>query len=327
MGKGAKKETMSTSKKSEIHNRVAYIVDVFAEEKYGGNQLAVVRDRGESISDQEMQKIAREFNFSEMTFILSDNEEEEKKGGGYDVRIFTPKEELPFAGHPTLGTAYVIQKEILKRKVEMVVLNLKVGQIPVSFTYKPGNEMDPDLLWMKQAEPKFNESERISKNVMSGVLSLDVEKSFDDRFPIQEVSTGLPTTIIPLKNLDVVKKAKINREKYFEFLEDHAGKSILVFAPDTYHKGNQLNVRVFAEYFGVPEDPATGSGNGCLAAYLVKHRYFGKNRIENLRVEQGYEVGRHSLLFLTSHEDDNTGKIQVHVGGRVQSVLKGELIM
>ena len=302
------------------HHYPSYIVDVFAEGKYGGNQLAVVRN-GSSIGDGEMQKLAREFNFSETTFILSDRE----VMGGYDVRIFTPKEELPFAGHPTLGTAYVIQKEILGRQVPSLVLNLKVGQIPVTFTYRQGGE--PDLLWMKQVEPTFKET--APKKVIAEILGLD-EGSLDESLPIQEVSTGVPTTIVPLKNLASVKKARIDRDKYFDFLKNHpAGKSILVFSRETYSKENDLNVRVFVEYFGIPEDPATGSGNGCLAAYLVKNRYFGKDRtsIEGIRVEQGYEIGRPSLLLLSSSEDERSGKISVRVGGRVQSVLRGELLL
>ena len=119
-----------------------YIVDVFAEEKYAGNQLAVFRN-ARALSDIEMQRVAKEMNYSETTFILSD----EKRDGGYDVRIFTPEKEVPFAGHPTLGTAYVIQREIVKEPIETVVLNLKVGQIPTTFSY---SEEHGDVLWMKQ---------------------------------------------------------------------------------------------------------------------------------------------------------------------------------
>jgi len=104
-----------------------YIVDVFAEKKYSGNQLAVFKN-AKALSDNEMQRIAKEMNYSETTFILS----EEKRNSGYDVRIFTPEKEVPFAGHPTLGTAYVIQREIIKKPVEKIILNLKIGQIPVS---------------------------------------------------------------------------------------------------------------------------------------------------------------------------------------------------
>jgi len=126
-----------------------YIVDVFAEEKYAGNQLAVVRDAA-VLSNSQMQQIAKEMNYSETTFILS----EELREGGYDVRIFTPGAEVPFAGHPTLGTAYVIRQEIIKKPVETVNLNLKVGRIPVTFQDAGEGE---DILWMKQIEPTFGE--------------------------------------------------------------------------------------------------------------------------------------------------------------------------
>lgn len=294
----------------------AFIVDVFAEAKFGGNQLAVVRNAS-SISDGEMQKIAREFNFSETTFILSD----EVRDSGYDVRIFTPKEELPFAGHPTLGTAYVIQRTIIKRPIDEIGINLKVGRIPVAFTYTTSGE--PDLQWMKQAEPSFQEI-AAPKNFLAEMLQID-EGSFDPSFPAQEISTGLPTAIIPLRNLAAVKQARIDREKYFDFIERYSGpKSVLVFSRETYSKDNDLNVRVFVDYFGVPEDPATGSGNGCLAAYLVKNRYLGERKVEEIRVEQGYEIGRPSLLLLSASK--HASGISVSVGGRVRSVLEGRLV-
>jgi trans-2,3-dihydro-3-hydroxyanthranilate isomerase len=124
-----------------------FLVDVFAETKYAGNQLAVFRN-GHGLSDREMQQLARETNFSETTFILSD----EPRDGGFDVRIFTPNEEVPFAGHPTLGTAFVIQQQLIRRPVENVTLNLKVGRIPVRFSYV---DAKPDVLWMTQKPPKF----------------------------------------------------------------------------------------------------------------------------------------------------------------------------
>jgi len=291
---------------------VFYIVDVFAEEKYAGNQLAVFRG-AKALSDAEMQRIAKEMNFSETTFILSD----EKRDGGYDVRIFTPETELPFAGHPTLGTAYVIQDEIVKEPVDEIVLNLKVGQIPVTFSYD-GKHVD--ILWMKQLNPIFGQTS--DAVLISEVLSLDL-RDIDERFPVQEVSTGVPSIMVPLKTLDALKRARISRERYFEFVRDTQAKTVLIFCPETYKKENDLNVRFFADYYGVPEDPATGSGNGCLAGYLVKHRYFGKDRID-IRVEQGYEIGRPSLLLLKAEEKGEG--IDVYVGGKVVMVAKGQFI-
>ncbi|MCM3584873.1 PhzF family phenazine biosynthesis protein [Mesobacillus maritimus] len=283
------------------------IVDVFSQGKYTGNQLAVFKN-AENISSREMQQIAKEINYSETTFILSDT----KKDNGYDVRIFTPNEEVPFAGHPTLGTAYIIQNEIVGEPIEKLVLNFKAGQIPVSF------DQQEEILWMEQNQPTFGRI--LNSNQVSEVLSLDKEY-IDDRFPIQEVSTGLPVIIVPLKSLEAVKNVRINKEKYFELIEHTDAKAIMVFSPETYSDNNHLNVRDFADYFGIPEDAATGSANGCLASYLVKYRYFDKGEI-NIRVEQGYEISRPSLLFLRANDEND--KIRVSVGGKVEKIAQGE---
>ena len=259
-----------------------------------------------------MQKIAKEMNYCETTFILS----EQQRDSGYDVRIFTPEQELPFAGHPTLGTAFVIQNEIIKKPVEVVNLNLKVGQIPVMFNYK-GKEAE--ILWMKQIEPIFGQT--IEPQPIAEVLGID-KSDIDERFPIQEVSTGIFFIIVPLKTLDAVKRCRVVRDKYFKLVENLQAKAILVFCPETYQPENDLNTRMFCDYYGIPEDPATGSANGCLAGYLAKYRYFGSSQID-IRVEQGYEIGRPSLLYLRA--EDKGGKIDVSVGGKVVMVAKGEL--
>ena len=291
---------------------VFYIVDVFAEHKYAGNQLAVFMP-GHNFSNKVMQQAAREINFSETTFILSDKQQK----GGYNVRIFTPGEEVPFAGHPTLGTAYIIREKILRSKQSQLNLNLKIGQIPVTFE-SPGKNRN--RLWMKQIEPRFQAT--FNKMALAEVLNLHSD-DIDGRFPIQQVSTGLPFIIVPLKSIDAVKKCQINKSQYFALIKDIEAKAILVFAPQTNDPAHQLNVRVFVDYFGIPEDPATGSGNGCLAGYLVKHRYFGKAEID-IQVEQGYEIGRPSILYLRGKRE--AGVIQVYVGGQVILVAKGEWI-
>ena len=302
---------VSKKVKDKMKNRF-YIVDVFAEEKYAGNQLAIF-ENAQTLSSAEMQKIAQEMHYSETTFILSG----EKRKGGYDVRIFTPAEEVPFAGHPTLGTAYIIQQEIVKKTIDKIVLNLKVGQIPVTFNYV---RKHPNTLWMKQMEPTFGQT--FDSRIISEALSLNIN-DIDERFPIQDVSTGLPFIIVPLKTLDAVKRAKISRDKFFEMVKNTQAKLPLIFCPETYHKENQLNVRVFADYYGIPEDPATGSGNGCLAGYLVKHRFYGTDQV-NVRVEQGYEIGRPSLLYLKAEYKES--KIDVYVGGKVVMIAKGEFV-
>lgn len=292
----------------EFMGKINYsIVDVFSQGKYTGNQLAVFKN-AENISGSKMQQIAKEINYSETTFILSDS----KKDNGYDVRIFTPNEEVPFAGHPTLGTAYIIQNEILGEPIESLILNFKAGQIPVSF------DKQEHILWMEQNKPTFGRI--LDTNKVSDVLNIDKEY-LDDRFPIQEVSTGLPVIIVPLKSLEAVKKVRINKEKYFELIENTDAKAIMVFSPETYNSDNDLNVRDFADYFGIPEDAATGSANGCLVSYLVKYQYYGKSEV-NIRVEQGYEMKRPSLLFLKA--SDENGEITVYVGGKVEKIAQGE---
>jgi trans-2,3-dihydro-3-hydroxyanthranilate isomerase len=295
-----------------MRTHVFFIVDVFAEKKYAGNQLAVFRDAGD-LSGEEMQLFAKEMNYSETTFICSEKE----RKGGYDVRIFTPAEEIPFAGHPTLGTAFVIQQEIIKTPVEKVILNLGVGQIPVALSFSKGAVDD---LWMEQKHPEFGQE--IDKAVIAKSLNVK-ETEVDDRFPVQEVSTGLPFMIVPLKTLEAVKRARINRDVFFGLIADTNAKAPLLFCPETYNTKNDLNCRVFVDYYGIPEDPATGSANGCLAGYLVKHRYFGENCI-NVRVEQGYEIGRPSLLYLKAEENEDV--IDVLVGGKVFKIAEGEFV-
>jgi trans-2,3-dihydro-3-hydroxyanthranilate isomerase len=289
-----------------------YIVDVFAETRLAGNQLAVFNNAG-SLSTDMMQRIAKEMNYSETTFISSGGDQE----NGCDVRIFTPDSELPFAGHPTLGTAYVIQNEIVKEHVDKIRLNLKVGQIPVTLEWK---DEEIDFLWMKQKTPVFGQE--FGPEPWMEILGLDRE-DFEDH-PICEVSTGFFCFVVPLKTLGAVKKAKVDLEKLLGFVEKTEAKTALIFSRETLKAENDLHVRFFAHYLGVPEDPATGSANGCLAAYLVKNKYFGKSHID-IRVEQGHEIGRPSLLLLRSAEKDNV--IDVNVGGKVFMVAKGEFFI
>ena len=281
-----------------------YIVDVFAEEKYAGNQLAVVRG-GAELSDEALQMIALEMNYSETTFILS-----EENDGGYEVRIFTPGEEVPFAGHPTLGTAYVIRHEIQALPVERVTLNLTAGRIPVTFG---------EVLWMRQLPPTFGPI--LDSALAARALNL-APTDLDDRSPVQEVSTGLPALIVPLANLDALGRCKVDWELYLELAGP--GKNLYVFCPGSHADGpGDLSARMFANDLGVPEDPATGSAAGCLAGYLVEHRYLGADSID-VRVEQGYEIRRPSLLYLRAAKEEE--QTNVDVGGKVQMVARGELL-
>ena len=293
-------------------NLAFYILDVFAEEKYSGNQLGVFRG-AQSLSTLQLQRIAKEINYSETTFIQSEVE----TGGGYEVRIFTPNEEVPFAGHPTLGTAWLIQREIIGKPIEKVILNLKAGQIPVTFDYEGDNATGGT---MKQKSPMFGKT--IDHIRAAQAVNL-VINDLDERFPVEEVSTGLPFIIVPVKKLEAIKSASTNRDKYFELIKNTDAKAIFLFCPETYDPFNDVNARLFADYYGVPEDPATGSANGCLAAYLVRHKFFGQDKID-IRVEQGYEIGRKSLLLVKAQKKGSD--IEIYVGGKVKLVAKGEFV-
>lgn len=288
-----------------------YIVDVFAVEQFTGNQLAVFPN-AQSLSEVKMQEFAKEINFSETTFITASSPLE----NSYDVRIFTPQKELPFAGHPTLGTAYVIREYLMfqqqKASRNQLKLNLKAGEITVTWenTLEGG-----EVLWMPHNQPQFGQT--VSRETMAEVLGISPE-AISSNFPIQEVSTGLYFLIVPVDSLETLKKIKINLEPYYQLISSLQAQSILVFCPETYSTSSDLCVRVFADALGIPEDPATGSANGCLAGYLLENSVF-PNQTGNwqVRVEQGYEIGRPSLLFLKATDH------QIEVGGQIKAVAQG----
>lgn len=287
-----------------------HVVDVFAEQKYQGNQLAVVHVDG-VLPDDLMLDITKEMNYSETTFI----EAQDRENQVYRVRIFTKVGETPFAGHPTLGSAYVIQKTI-GEKVDTITLDLKVGMVPVDFTYK--ND-EPDVLWMKQINPIFGKKHDVED--FAGFLGLEVD-DIDQRYPIQEVSTGFPFFIVPLKNRKALEKSKLQTDTFLEYVKNTESKAPFVFCPEPRDTQNQLACRMFASYFGVEEDPATGSANGCLAGYLARYRYFGSSSVD-VKIEQGYEMGRPSLLYLRS--EDHGDSIDVFVGGKCVMIAQGML--
>jgi trans-2,3-dihydro-3-hydroxyanthranilate isomerase len=282
-----------------------FITDVFTSQRYGGNQLATFVDC-EALSNQEMQKIAREINFSETTFITS----RQLRDGGFDVRIFTPKSEVEFAGHPTLGTAHIIRNKLHLSDANDIVLNLRAGKISVTFS-------ETSAIWMKQMPPSFGK--RFDADTLARVLNIKMS-DIDPFFPIEEVSTGFPHLIVPLANQDALKQARINRDEYFALVSEAWARNILVFSREGYEPGQSLSVRVFADYYGITEDAATGSGNGCLAAYLVRHKLFGSSSVDVL-AGQGYEMGRPSVLALRANEHLNG--IDVFIGGSVVEVAEG----
>jgi len=287
-----------------------HLVDVFARERYAGNQLAVVTD-ADSLTDGEMQAIAAEMDFSETTFVTGSPE-----NGAWPVRIFTPAAEIPFAGHPTLGTAAVIREHLADGRPNDVVLDLEVGEIPVELRRRD----DRETLWMTQQPPTFGD--RLDHGGLADVLGLPVER-LDTAWPVQIVSTGLPTIVVPLQDRAALEAIDLDRDAYDRVTGDREAKNVLAFCADPREPDNDLADRVFAPFYNVLEDPATGSSNGCLAAYLARHEYFGAPTVD-VRVEQGYEMGRPSLLHLAA--DASGESVDVEVGGGVVPVARGDLL-
>ena len=277
------------------------IVDVFAERPLAGNQLAVVQAAA-GLSDDEMQAIALETNFSETTFVT------ENSGARAAVRIFTPAFELPFAGHPTLGTAW----ELTGGRGE-IILDLPAGPVPVHFEGKLG--------WMTPPGVAFTGG--IDAQTAAELVGLKVA-DFVDELPLELAEVGPRFVLLPVKNLRALKKARLNADLHRRLLNDNIGvQCVFLFTDDTRGKSAQSDsangpadyaARMFFESAGVREDPATGSANAALAAYLYKHR----GALGRVVVAQGVEINRPSRLYL------NVGK-RLQVGGKVQPVVRGEL--
>ncbi|WP_423744644.1 PhzF family phenazine biosynthesis protein (plasmid) [Haladaptatus sp. SPP-AMP-3] len=288
-----------------------HIVDVFSRGRYTGNQLAVVR-HADRLSPDEMQRIAREIDYSETAFVTDDS----PTGDGYGVRMFTPEAEVPFAGHATLGTAAVIRDVIADGDPDAVTLSLPDGPVTVT-TERDG---DGTVFWLEPRKVSFRDT------LDPGIAADVVGVGHDDIapfLPCQVVSTGLPQLLLPLRSLDAVRRAATNREPYYEHVVEGLGvNAVLVFATETCDPENDLHVRVFVESQGIPEDPATGSANTSLAGYLSRER--ASRAGVRFTAEQGYEMDRPSTLHLRA-ERTNDG-IVARVGGRVSNVADGRLL-
>ena len=269
------------------------IVDVFAETKLAGNQLAVVRDAA-SLDTKRMQAIALEMNFSETTFVLAEN------AGSAKVRIFTPGQELPFAGHPTLGTAWV-----LANGRGEYALDLAVGRVPVTFEAN-------GIGWIAPPEPKMNGA--ISRRQAAELLGLP-EGKIDTSFPIRLTELGPKFVLIPLVDANALAEAQLDLAVHRRLVAEKVPLGgTFAFCFTRGRNGADFGARMFFEANGVArEDPATGSANACFAAYLREHGH--KKAI----VDQGVEMGRPSRLYLETGD-------KLRVGGKVQLVAEGRLI-
>lgn len=283
--------------------------DVFSSKPLEGNSLAVFFDGG-GLTDGEMQSIAKEMNLSETTFILPSHGA--KVEDAVRVRIFTVQEELPFAGHPTLGTAFALRGQSGAKKI---VLELNVGQVPVTFEDGAGK---PAFAEMTQMDPAFvmqHQRETVAK--ATGLRAED----FDDSLPIETISTGVPFTVTPLKSLAVIEKLQVDLNRAAEYLSKTAGKFFYFVTRETVDPEARLHSRML---FYNGEDPATGSAAGCTAAWMVAHGVAEPD--ERVLIEQGVEMKRASRIFVRASRSDNR-VVNVRVGGNSVEIMRGEVFL
>jgi trans-2,3-dihydro-3-hydroxyanthranilate isomerase len=295
-----------------------YILDVFASGKYQGNQLAVFIDLDNELSTHQMQEMAKEINFAESAFITK-----QKENLRFTVRIFTTEYEVPFAGHPSLGTAYIISRFILTKAVSRIILELAYGDIEI--TIPEPTKLEDGLFFMRQPQPVFGDIFTVEK--IADGLGIKTE-NIDASYPIQEISTGLPYIMIPLKNLEAMESLKLNDEKLKAFLiaegryltnsETGLSTSLFFFTKYGYEGGNTYNSRMLLiENDKLIEDAATGSANGCLLAYLLQ--YVDEKIVTT--VEQGFQMGRKSYIHLDGRLTDE--HYEINIGGQSKLVSEG----
>ncbi len=291
-------------------------VDVFTDRALTGNSLAVFLD-GRGLSTETMQALAREMNLSETTFILPGDAAAERTRG-FRVRIFTVQEELPFAGHPTLGTAFVLrgQAGALAGAPE-IRLDLNVGTVPVRFTQEPAQ---PVFGEMTQRDPEFGAIHKVDDIArLTGLSPAD----FDGSVPIQTVSTGVPFTIAALRSLRTLQNLRLDLYRAAEYLAPSGGKFFYFVCRETVDPKARLHARMI---FYNGEDPATGSAAGCCAAWMVAHSVAASE--EQVLIEQGLEMHRPSCIFVraTRQKDrQDNHVVNVRVGGNCVEVLRGEV--
>jgi trans-2,3-dihydro-3-hydroxyanthranilate isomerase len=294
-------------------------VDVFTSVPLEGNQLAVFAD-GSSLSDAEMQALAKEMNLSETTFILPRDAATERERG-VRVRIFTVNEELPFAGHPTLGTAMVLRENALRDnasqnngEVAEIALDLNVGRIPVRFSTRDGLPFGV----MTQRDPEFGQKH--SREDVARAASLAVDDIADD-VPIQTVSTGNPFIIVPLRSLKVLQNLAPTWANMKSYLEKTEARFFYFVAREAVNPEATLQTRMI---FYNGEDPATGSAAGPCAAWAVKYGVVPPD--QQVLLEQGVEMNRRGRIFFSaSRQGDKI--VNVRVGGHAVEVIRGELFL
>ena len=293
-----------------------YTTDVFTERIFGGNPLAVF-PRAQGLSPAQMQRIAGELNLSETAFVTPP----EDTAYTQRVRIFTPRVELPFAGHPTIGTAFVLAatgQVALSGEQTQMVFEEQVGSVRVDVQAQDGQPVSARL-WAAQM-PEFGPPTP-GRRELAGLLSLGEEAMADASLTPQAVSCGVPFTFIPLRDRRALAKARLDVTLWNQLLRDFWAPHVYCITLDPEQEGHDVRARMFAPAMGIEEDPATGAAASALAGYLGS-REASRDGILRWTIEQGFEMGRPSLLEVEA--DKREGEIAaVRVGGKCVLVSEG----
>ena len=298
-----------------------YQADVFSGEPFGGNPVAVFPDAG-GLTDDELQQIAREMNLSETVFVFPPTD----KAAVVKLRIFTPTQEIPFAGHPVLGTFFILAELGIipvKESMTRVMQECNIGLFPVELHAEDGLV---ERVVMTQPKPEFlgpvEEAEDLYK--VASALGLAKHVIADMKWPIEVVSTGLPVMIVPVRTLTAVRSIRPDASAITDVCRRFGANGIMVFTTVTVEPTATVHARMFAPSIGILEDPATGSASGALGAYLVQNRVVEVTPTTEIVVEQGYEIERPSRILVQVESDDDAIQ-SVKVGGQVVMVVEGTL--
>lgn len=300
-----------------------YQADVFTDEPFGGNPVAVVTDAA-GLTDEEMQKVAREMNLSETVFVLPPGDQK----AAAKVRIFTPKQEIPFAGHPILGTFHLLaalKKVPLTEPITQLHYECNIGIFPIELRAHKGQIL---RVVMTQPKPEFLGRMETPDSLLdlAKALGMDRREIIDAKFPVEVVSTGLPVIIVPVRTLTAVRSINPNHTLITELCARFGANGIMVFTTVTVDEFSTVHTRMFAAPVGIPEDPATGSASGALGAYLVQNGVVEVAITTEIISEQGYEMDRPSRIIIQVESDDDIIQ-EVKVGGEVVMVIEGTITL
>ena len=298
-----------------------YQADVFTSQPFGGNPVAVFPD-AKGLTDDQLQQFAREMNVSETVFVLPPSD----AAAVVRLRIFTPTQEIPFAGHPVVGAMYVLAQLGLiatPEAVTRVLHECNIGLFPVELHTRDGQVT---LVVTTQPTPQFLEKIDDTEDLykVAGAMGISKHVIAEAKWPVQVVSTGLPVLIVPVRTLTAVRSIVPDISAIVDLCRQFGANGVMVFTTVTVEPFATVHARMFAPSIGIPEDPATGSAAGALGAYLVQNGAVDVGPMTEIIIEQGYEIERPSRILVQVESDDDMIQ-SVKVGGQCVMVVEGTL--